>query len=48
MVILELLHQHLPHLEAAGLIDFDSRSETVVATNAMAALQPALDALETL
>ena len=48
MVILELIHQHLPHLEAAGLIDFDSRTETVVATNAVESLRPILDALETL
>lgn len=48
MVVLELIHQHLPHLEAAGLIDFDSRTETVVATAAVENLRPVLDALEKL
>ena len=46
VIVLELFHQHLPHLEAAGLIDFDSRSETVAATDEIERLQPMLDALE--
>lgn len=48
MTILELLHQHLPHLEAAGLIAFDSRTETIVATERIESLRPVLKALETL
>lgn len=48
MIVLELLHQHLPHLEAAGLIDFDSRSETIAATDGIESLRPVLEALETL
>jgi hypothetical protein len=48
MVVLELLHQHLPQLEAAGLIDFDSRSEAIVLINGSEKVRPVLDALEAL
>lgn len=48
MVVLELLHQHLPQLEAAGLIDFDSRSEAIVLIDGSEKVRPVLDALEAL
>ena len=48
VIVLELVHQHLPRLEGTGLIDIDSRSETVAATDEIERLQPMLDALETL
>lgn len=48
VIVLELLHQHLPQLEAAGLIDFDPRSETIAATDEIESLRPMLNILETL
>jgi len=44
VVVLGLLHRDLPHLEAAGLVEYDSRSETVAATDRIATVEPLLDA----
>jgi DNA-binding transcriptional ArsR family regulator len=37
-VSISLFHQHLPKLEAAGVIDFDAEARTVTPTEAMADL----------
>lgn len=42
-----LVHVHLPLLEEVGVIEFDRRSRTVVATEAAASLAPFLDAAGT-
>jgi hypothetical protein len=40
--VLVLIHRDLPHLEAAGLIEVDLRSETVVGTDTIHSLKPLL------
>ena len=44
VVTLELLHRDLPQLEAVGLVEFDARSETIVATDRLGMIKPLLDA----
>lgn len=44
LTVLTLLHCDLPYLEAAGFVEFDFRSETVVGTDAIHSLKPLLDA----
>ena len=40
--VLVLIHRDFPHLEAAGLIEVDLRSETVVGTDTIHSLKPLL------
>lgn len=42
-----LVHVHLPLLEEAGIVEFDRRSRTVVATETAASLAPLLTAAGT-
>lgn len=46
MVALELLHRDLPQLEAAGLVEYDMRSETITATDRIETIEPLLDAAQ--
>jgi len=44
VITVELLHRDLPQLEAAGLVEYDTRSETIAATDRLATVEPLLAA----